>query len=515
MRLRRVLLFVLVVGVAFSFAGGCSNGLQSGDGDSDGPSGPADPNDPGSEIAVTLSDGSDFPLEADSSGRYLLPPVVVDTAYQIRFAAGWMDGTGGWAIDSGALPAGITLDPDGVMHGTPTTSENACFTARVEWEGQSAAEEFCLCVADDTPNELVPGDGELNMILVGYSPMDLNTAEPYEFRMAVAGAVPYSVSLVDGELPPGTEFELNQDESGTYARLVGTTTGSGAFAFTVRGEDAFFRAYGDESGTHVIEREYSIEVIDCIIDLHCNQDGKQNGSCVNMCCEYPLPFIRARVNTPLVDDLDLEQDPVSYNLILPDALDGAYYEAEFQVSQGDGFYHWEFNDFNDSVPSGMSLSESGVVSGTPSLSNPSQATTSSFDTIVTSAGMTQEESWVITVAPRQANEMLPAGGSLPAVRFGGNYLDPTTGEPPFIEFGYGSSDDYYLEIVSGTLPPGVSFEITETGDEYVRAEISGVPTDTGLFTFTVRGYDEFHRLFGTDEPGMNNVYERVYTIEVL
>lgn len=496
-------------------AGGCSNGLQSGDGDSGAPPGPGDPADPGSDITVTLADGSAFTLEQDAAGRYLLPPVVVDTAYQIHFAADWLDGSGGWAIHSGALPPGITLGGDGTVQGTPSSPENACFTARVEWDGESAEEEFCLCVADDAPNELLPPEVELNLTMIGQKVIDPNSNDPYEFRMTGAGAVPYSVSLVDGELPPGYEIESIHDESGSYVRLVGRTTGSGPFAFTIRGEDAFSRAYGDESGTHVIEREYTVEVIECVIDSHCNQDGKQNGSCVNRYCEYPLPFIRARVNTPLVDDLDLEQTPVSYNLILPDALDGAYYEAEFQVSQGDGFYHWEFHDFNDSLPPGMSLSESGVVSGTPSLSNPSQATTSSFDTIVTSAGMTQEESWGITVAPRQANQMLPAGGSLPDVRFGVNYLDPTTGEPPFIEFGYGSSDDYYLEIVSGSLPPGVSFEIAETNDEYVRAEISGVPSDTGVFTFTVRGYDEFHRLFGTDEPGMNNVFERVYSIEVL
>ncbi len=513
MRLRRLLLFVLAAGVALSFAGGCSNGLQSGDGDSDGPSGPADPTDPGSEIAVTLSDGSDFPLEQDSAGRYILPPVLVDTAYQISFSADWLDGTGGWNIDSGALPAGITLNADGALHGTPSSPENACFTARVEWDGQSATEEFCLCVADDAPNELIPADGELDALLLGNRPIDPYTGKPYEFRMEGAGAVPYSVRLADGELPLGAELELNQDESGSYARLIGTPSGSGVFSFTLRGEDAFFRAYGDESGTHVIEREYSIEIFECIRDLNCNQDGKQNGSCVNKYCEYPLPFIRARVNTPLVEDLNLGQAPVSYNLILPDALDGSYYEAELQVSQGDGFYHWEID--NGSLPPGMTLSESGVISGTPSLPNPAQAETYSIRAIVTSADMTQWDRFNITVAPRQANQMLPADGSLPDVRFAGNYLDPATGQPPFIEFGYGSSKDYYLEIVSGALPPGLSFQITETGEEYIRAEISGVVTDTGVFTFTVRGYDEFHRLFGTDEPGTNNVYERVYTIEVL
>ena len=511
MRLRRLLPLVLIAGIALAFAGGCKNELQSGDGDSDGASGPADPTDPGSEIAVTLSDGSDFPLEQDSAGRYILPPVMVDTAYQIHFSAGWMDGTGGWAVDSGALPAGITLNADGALHGTPTSPENACFTARVEWDGQSATEEFCLCVAEDTPNELLPMDSELNTILVGYSPFDSYTNGPVEFRMEGAGAVPYSVSLVDGELPPGTEVELNEDESGVYARLLGTTSGSGEFSFTLRGEDAFFRAYGDASGTHVIEREYSIEVIECIISRHCNQGLKENGSCVNKYCEYPQPFVPARVNTPRVADLDLEEHPTSYYLILPDALDGSYYEAELQVSQGDGIYHWEID--HGSLPPGITLSESGVISGTPSLPNPSQAETYNIRAVVTSADMTQYDDFDITVAPRQANQMLPADSELPDARYGVNYQG-SAGQPSFIEFGYGSSNDYYLEIVSGALPWGLSFQVTETGDEYVRAEISGTPTYADDFTFTVRGYDEFHRLFGTDEPGLNNVYERVYTIAV-
>jgi hypothetical protein len=244
------------------------------------------------------------------------------------------------------------------------------------------------------------------------------------------------------------------------------------------------------------------------------QSGRQaERQLCELVLRVPAPFVFGRVNTPLVPDLDLEHNPVSYDLMLPDALDGSYYEAELQVSQGDGFYHWEIG--SGSVPPGITLSESGVISGTPTLSNPTQAETYGIRPIVTSADQTDFIDLDITVAPRQANQMVPADGSLPDVRFGVNYLDPATGEPPFIEFGYGSSNDYYLEIVSGALTHGLSFQITETGDEYIRAEISGVPTNTGVFTITVRGYDEFHRLFGTDEPGLNNVYERVYTIEVL
>src|SRR5205085_7299734 len=77
-----------------------------------------------------------------------LPSGTVNQAYSATLAA-----TGGtppysWAIASGALPPGLSLNANGAISGTPTTAGDFDFTARVtDSKGLSATGPFRITIS--------------------------------------------------------------------------------------------------------------------------------------------------------------------------------------------------------------------------------------------------------------------------------------------------------------------------------------------------------------------------------
>jgi len=64
-------------------------------------------------------------------GKVKVASATVGDPYSLDLAA-----TGGvapytWSVSSGALPTGLSLDPDGAISGTPTTAGNYSFTVHV------------------------------------------------------------------------------------------------------------------------------------------------------------------------------------------------------------------------------------------------------------------------------------------------------------------------------------------------------------------------------------------------
>src|SRR5204863_6508063 len=104
---------------------------------------------------------------------------VVGQPYSFQFTAQG-GGTQTWTVESGALPAGLTLNPSGLLSGTPATSGDFTFTVRVVDGSRSATRTFTLSVvaglkisAADVPA------GEV--------------ARPFQLQLsAVGGKVPYA-----------------------------------------------------------------------------------------------------------------------------------------------------------------------------------------------------------------------------------------------------------------------------------------------------------------------------------
>lgn len=117
-------------------------------------------------------------------------PAVAGAAYTARLTA-----TGGasqrWSVAAGALPAGVALQPDGTLTGTPQAEGTFTFTARVSDGSQSASAQFSLLVRLPL-QALVP------------APPITEVGVATRIAMAATGGVgPYRWELVGGALPAG------------------------------------------------------------------------------------------------------------------------------------------------------------------------------------------------------------------------------------------------------------------------------------------------------------------------
>src|SRR5271157_1812452 len=134
-----------------------------------------------------------------------------------------------WTIDSGALPAGLSLSTDGVISGTPTTAGTSAFTLRVT-DSQSPVKAYQVGSTSITINPPLsfPATTLSNGVI----------ATPYSSAVAASGGImPYTYVLAQSSLALPAGLTLNSD--GT---ITGTPTGPvGPYTFTVQVTDSFPR----------------------------------------------------------------------------------------------------------------------------------------------------------------------------------------------------------------------------------------------------------------------------------
>jgi alpha-tubulin suppressor-like RCC1 family protein len=93
-----------------------------------------------------------------------LPGGSVSGAYNQTMLATGGAGPYGWAVTSGSLPPGLTLDADGLLSGTPTTAGTYSFTLQVtDANGATASQSVSLTIGEGVPIPAV-GAGRLHTV---------------------------------------------------------------------------------------------------------------------------------------------------------------------------------------------------------------------------------------------------------------------------------------------------------------------------------------------------------------
>jgi hypothetical protein len=146
-----------------------------------------------------------------------LPGGTAGTAYNSSVAA--TGGTGGitFSIDSGSLPAGLSLAASGAITGNPTTAGTANFTVKAtDSAGASATRALSISVvAASSP--LTIATVRVFNVPVGFQ---------YDFTLAATGGTPgYSWGLASGQLPAGLTLSANGVISGIPTRTSGSAVG--------------------------------------------------------------------------------------------------------------------------------------------------------------------------------------------------------------------------------------------------------------------------------------------------
>ena len=328
-----------------------------------------------------------------------LPNALVSSPYSQALAATAGTAPYTWTLASGALPPGLSLSGS-TISGTPTTAGTYNFTVQATDSStpshQSATQALSIYV--NSPVSVATASLAGGLVTTAYSQ-----------SLAASGGTPgYTWSITTGALPNG----LSLNSSGN---IFGTPTTAGTANFTV-------------------------QVTDSTSPIH-----QTATKALSITIGAALSITTSSLSTGLATT--------------------AYSQA-LAATGGTPAYTWSLA--SGSLPTGLTLSAAGTISGTPTAAgtfNFSVKTTDS--TAPTAQTATQPLSITIGAAVSIMTASLP--GALATTSYS-QALAATGGTP-----------SYTWSLASGSLPTGLSLSAAGT--------ISGTPTAAGTFNFSVKATD--------------------------
>ena len=406
-----------------------------------------------------------------------LPNGSVGTAYSQTLAASGGTPPYSWAITSGSPPAGLALSPAGVISGTPTAAATSTFAVQVtDSTGAKGSKTFTLTI------------GSAPTISTGSPLPEGEVGVPYSQALAaVSGAPPYTWAVTTSALPSGLTL------SATGA-IGGTPGAAGAFSFTVQVTDS-----NSVSATKAL-------AITIATRVGVATPATLNGGSVAASYSQTLaatgglpPYSWSLVSGALPGGLTLSSGGVisgspaaagtftftasvtdsagatasqpftittatglviSSAATLPGAVIATAYSETLRAAGGTPPYTWTLTA--GSLPTGLSLAASGIISGTPT-----GVGVSSFTAQVTDSASLQtskQMSIAVELRPSITTSALPNG--VAGVAYS-QALAASGGTPP-----------YSWSISTGSLPAGLALS--------TAGAITGTPSAGGAFTFTVQ-----------------------------
>jgi hypothetical protein len=148
-----------------------------------------------------------------------LPDASINQPYSAPALAASGAAVSSWTLAGGTLPPGVTLNPNGVISGTPTQSGVFSFTVQANGDGTSDTKQLSLFVLAPLDLGLAPGGTPATAQPVA---VNMKLATPFSWGVkATGGREPYAYTA--SLLPAG--ITLNPD---------GTVTGTPTLAGTTR-----------------------------------------------------------------------------------------------------------------------------------------------------------------------------------------------------------------------------------------------------------------------------------------
>jgi len=443
-------------------------------------------------ISVRVTDGQNSTNQASftltiSSNNLSLNTNSLPTAFSNLSYTANLSATGGstpyqFSIFSGALPQGLTLLSNGTISGTPTVEGTFLITFRVQDAAQASAQSTVSLVVSSA-----------GVKITTLSLASGRLGQPYSGNISASGGnPPYNFILSAGLLPNGLTMSL-------AGFITGVPAIAGNSSFTVR--------VIDNSGT-AAESNFSLSINTSALSLsnfnlptaQLSQAYSVNLSGSGGAAPYSFlivsgglpPGISLAANGAFtgtasavgiynfaVEARDAVAATAIFNLSilvntnavtitttnLNGGVLGQFYSSQLAASGGSGIYTYLLQ--SGSLPSGLNLSGTGQVSGTPNSSG-----SSSFTVRVTdSLGTTSTANLSILISA--SGNLVISNTSLPS----GQLNQPYNAVLSFS----GGVAPYTPSIVNGFLPPGLT--LNQFGG------ISGTPTTGGNYTFLLRVTD--------------------------
>jgi hypothetical protein len=361
------------------------------------------------------------------------PPVVINTvqlpesAAQTRYTQ-TLQASGGlppytWSLASGSLGAGLNLSASGLIDGTPPAAGTRVFVVRVTDSAQQTATRTLAIKIQ--PADLLAPFGSLET--PDFRSTLANVAHGTGWAVDNVGVTAVEV-LVDGQKAANAQYGLSRPDLAIIWGAFPNAASSG-FAFDL--DTSRF-----SNGDHTL----SVRLL----------DASGNATVLGA----RVVQFQNKVLTILTGELSRGRK-------------GQAYSAQLIAAEGKPPYLWTLAQ--GSLPAGMSLSASGLLSGTPTVFGTFTFTVRVTDSLNAAA----IRSLTLAVNPDIEPLRILTSGPITPGEVGAAY----THQLLFI--GGVAPRTWSTSVASGSLPPGLTIG-AQSGI------ISGTPTSAGTFTFTVR-----------------------------
>ncbi|MCW2038080.1 uncharacterized protein with beta-barrel porin domain [Xanthomonas arboricola] len=421
-------------------------------------------------------------------GPASLPSATAGSAYSQNLSASGGTAPYTFTVTAGALPAGLTLSPAGVLSGTPTATGSFNFTASATDSGNptTGSRAYALVVAG--ANVILPA----TTLPAGTAGQAYSSA----ITPAAGGIAPYTYAVTAGALPAG--ITLN---SATGA-VTGTPTSAGNFAFSVTATDstsgtasqatqsyavtiaaptivvapsalptatrgtAYSQTLSASGGT--APYTYTLSAGSLPAGLTLASNGTLSGTATT---EGSFTVtVRATDAGNFTGDQAYSLTVAAPNLALPASnlpagTAGQAYTAAISPATG-GTAPYSYALTAGALPSGVVLdAATGALSGTPTVSGTSNFTLTVTDSTPSPAAQASQ-SYTLSIA---GATLVPGQPTLPPAVRGTPYSQVLTAT--------GGVAPYTYSVASGTLPAGLTLAS--------NGVLSGTPTAEGSTSFTI------------------------------
>ncbi|MET3446578.1 putative Ig domain-containing protein [Ralstonia sp. 1138] len=431
-----------------------------------------------------------------------LSNATVATAYSQTLTASGGTAAYTYTLASGALPAGLSLSSSGVLSGTPTAGGTFNFTVTATdsstGNGPYTGSRAYSLVVNAPTLAVTPASGGLSA----------SAGVAYSQAFTVSGGVaPYAYSLVvnSGTMPTGLSFN-----TGTGV-LSGAPLTTGVVNFTVTATDhSTGTGPYSTSGTYTLTTSapsvtvspstltaatagvaysqtvtasggatpYTYAVTSGALPAGLSLNGTTGvisgtptaGGTFNptITATDANGFTGTRAYSLSVNAATISLSPAT----LANATIGTAYNQAVTASGGIPAYTYAVTA--GALPAGLTLTSTGVLSGTPTAGGTFNFTITGTDSSTGTGPYTGSRTYTLTVGVPTLT-ITPASGSLSGTA-------GTAYSRTFTASGGTSPYTYALTITAGTMPAGMSFNTA-------TATLSGTPTSAGTVTFNVVATD--------------------------
>ncbi|HWB32277.1 MAG TPA: putative Ig domain-containing protein [Acidobacteriaceae bacterium] len=417
-----------------------------------------------------------------------LPNASVGVTYNAPLTAAGGNDPYTWKFSSGKMPAGLALNGNGSIYGTPTVAGTYSIGLTVRDKSHPAQEKFIALTMIVSGNQLGIVTGALPAASYG---------TPYSQTLqAKGGAGTYSWAIAAGALPSGLSLSGN----GTIS---GTPTAAGTFSFSVRVTDQSVPQQTSTANLSIVVSGTPLSIATTTltsgtVGTSYTQALSANGGTPGYTWSLTsgtLPSGLTLGSTGIISGTPAASGTFAFGVAVSDksnpaqtalanlsiaisatplkigttalagATIGSSYSQSLSVSGGTPGYVWSV--ISGALPTGLSFSPAGVVSGTPTATGNYSFTAK----VVDSGNPVQSQSVALSISVA-ATPLAIASTSFPQGTYGRPYAQSLQAS--------GGTQGYTWSIVSGSLPAGLTLN-SSTG------AISGIPTGTSsTFTASVK-----------------------------